>query len=171
MNEIWKDIENFEGLYQISNLGNVKALRKISGFLILKEKLLKPTLKSNGYIQIDLCKNAIRYKFYVHRLVAKHFINNCNNYPCVNHIDFNRSNNTWTNLEWCTYEYNNIHSINPKLKKQKIGKYSKEGVLLNIYNSALEAAKSMKKVRSSDILRCCRGERKFAYGFSWYFIY
>lgn len=170
MMEEWRDIHGYEGLYSISNLGRVKSQIKKSGFLYLKERIMNPTIKSNGYLQIDLIKSGNRKKFYVHRLVAEHFIPNPNNLPCVNHIDYNRVNNSCDNLEWCTYESNNIHSNNPALKGKRIGKYSKDGKLLEEFNSALEAAHSFGKPRSSDILRCCKGERKYAYGFSWRFI-
>lgn len=171
MTEEWQEIRGYEGLYSISNLGRVKSHTKKSGFLHLKERIMKPAIKDNGYLQIDLIKSRDRKKFYVHRLVAEYFIPNPNNLPCVNHIDHNRTNNSYDNLEWCTYESNNIHSNNPDLKGKRIGKYSKDGGLLEEFNSALEAAHSLNKPRGSDILRCCKGERRYAYGFSWKFIY
>lgn len=168
--EEWKEIYGYEGLYSISNQGRVKSHMKKSGFLHLKERIMKPTIKNNGYLQVDLTKIGIRKKFYVHRLVAEYFIPNPDNLPCINHIDHNRDNNSVTNLEWCTYEDNNIHSNNPDLKGRRIGKFSKDGKLLEEFNSALEAAHSFNKPRGSDILRCCKGERKYVYGFAWKFI-
>lgn len=101
--EEWRNITNYEGLYQVSNYGRIKPLSKQSGFLILKERIIKPTVKSNGYLQVDLHKDKVRKKFYVHRLVAEAFISNPNNLETINHKDKNRSNNYIDNLEWASY--------------------------------------------------------------------
>lgn len=112
--EIWKDIEGYEGLYQVSNLGNVKSLdRKYNGsnqfgskFIgIKKGKTLKKQLKRNYYCVALIKKTKAKY-FLIHRLVAQAFIPNPNNYPQVNHIDENKHNNCVDNLEWCTSSYN-----------------------------------------------------------------
>ena len=104
MEEIWKDIKGFEGKYQVSNLGRVKSFAK-SDVNYLKGKLMK-----NGYILFNLSvsKGVISYKK-GHRLVAEHFIPNPDNLPVVNHIDGDKQNNILSNLEWCTYQYNNRH--------------------------------------------------------------
>ena len=96
--EIWKDIEGYEGLYQISNFGNVKSLAKPrkngnNTQYIQKEKLLKQSFTSTGYKKVELYKNGKRKSFKVHRLVAKAFISNPENKPEVNHIDGNKINN------------------------------------------------------------------------------
>ena len=122
MQEIWKDIPNFEGLYQISNYGRVKTLEKYisSGIknnnqVRRKSKLLKQYNKQ-GYLQVSLSKNHRRYYFNVQRLVAIAFIPNPNNLPQVNHIDENPLNNNVENLEWCTAKYNcNYGSRNSKI--------------------------------------------------------
>ena len=112
MKEIWKDIPDFEGLYQVSNLGNVKTLDKYVGTGIKhnskvkrKEKILKQYNK-RGYLQVSLSKNNKRYYFNVHRLVVQAFIPNLDNLPQVNHKDENPMNNCIENLEWCTAKYN-----------------------------------------------------------------
>lgn len=97
MIEIWKDIKGYEGLYQISNCGNVKSL-KTNKNLYLSD--------SKGYQRVGLYKGK-RIMYAVHRLVAETFIPNPNNYPCVNHKDYNKKNNNVTNLEWCNHKYNN----------------------------------------------------------------
>lgn len=97
MREEWKDIPKYEYLYQISNLGRVKSLRK--------NKIMKLGTR-NTYSVIILRKNNERKSFQVHRLVASSFIPNPFNKPIVNHKDFNRKNNKWTNLEWCTQKEN-----------------------------------------------------------------
>lgn len=101
--QIWKDIEGYEGLYQVSNTGKVRSLNyKGTG----KKKIWKYAITVNTYKQIALCKNGEIKYYYIHRLVAQAFIPNPNNYPVVNHKDENKSNNVVWNLEWCTQEYN-----------------------------------------------------------------
>lgn len=120
--EEWKDIKGFEGLYQISSFGRVKSLARIIkrnyNNYTVKEKILKLG-ESKGYKQVCLCKDKRIYWKQVHRLVAEAFINNPNNYPCINHKDENPSNNSVTNLEWCTYSYNNTYN---NLAKRRISK-------------------------------------------------
>lgn len=101
--ERFKNIEGYEGLYQVSNLGNVKSLN------YGKERILKPIKNGKGYLQVILCKNGKHKMYQVHRLVATVFLPNPNNLPCVNHKDENSLNNCLYNLEWCTYSYNNSY--------------------------------------------------------------
>ena len=105
MKEIFKDIENYEGLYKVSNLGNVKTLRKRKG----NTKLLSPNDIGNGYLRVSLYKNGNQKNIFVHRLVAKAFIANPENKPEVNHKDLNPKNNNLDNLEWVTRRENTIH--------------------------------------------------------------
>jgi tRNA nucleotidyltransferase/poly(A) polymerase len=113
--EIWKDIENFEGLYQVSNLGNIKSLsREVpngKSTMFTKQKVLSPRNHSAGYYQICLCNNGENSYKYIHRLVAKAFIPNPENKPTVNHKDGNKKNNYVGNLEWATYPENKIHAF------------------------------------------------------------
>ena len=109
MSEQWKDIPNYEGLYQISNLGRVKSFRHSTKHRWEDEYIIKPSIANNGYYQVTLYNNTVRHKFLVHRLVAQAFIPNPNEYPQVNHKDENRLNNSADNLEWCTAEYNNAY--------------------------------------------------------------
>ncbi|NFG01740.1 hypothetical protein FCV36_05215 [Clostridium sporogenes] len=118
--EIWKDIKGYEGLYQVSNLGKVKSLITTQSRRI---GILK-SYNHSGYRRINLYKNGKGKKYYIHRLVAKAFISNVNNYPEVNHIDGNKQNNRVENLEWCTSSQNQIHAFkiglqrpNPKIHK------------------------------------------------------
>jgi hypothetical protein len=99
--EIWKQIDKN---YFISNLGNVKSNKCKSGkyFGEKYERLLKPSLKKTGYMEVFIGKSVL-----VHRLVAIHFIDNPENKPCVDHIDFDKTNNNVSNLRWVTYEENN----------------------------------------------------------------
>lgn len=109
MKELWKDIPNYEGLYQVSNKGNVKSFRQSSKLGKVSEYILKPTVANNGYCQVALYNNTKKKKFLVHRLVASAFIPNPDNLPQINHKDENRLNNRADNLEWCTAEYNNAY--------------------------------------------------------------
>ena len=112
--EEWKDIQGFEGWYQISNYGNIKSLDRFSpgknnSVRHLKGAFMKLNIDTNGYHIICLYKNKIRYDFKVHRLVAQTFIPNPDNLPEVNHIDGNKLNNHVDNLEWVTRQDNCIH--------------------------------------------------------------
>ena len=112
--EIWKDIEGYEGLYQVSNLGRVKSLDRIDcRGQHLKGKLIKPLPTKQEYVRVGLCKNGIRKHFMIHRLVAQAFIPQ---HITVNHKDGNKSNNTVDNLEWLSQKENNIHAYRTGLK-------------------------------------------------------
>ena len=118
MKEIWKDIEGYEGLYQISNYGVVKSLKKYAGKSLRKEKILKTYKDKDGYIKVILCKNSKTRFLSIHRLLAEVFIPNPDNLPQINHKDENPLNNKVDNLEWCTQQHNVIHSKH-KMYKQK----------------------------------------------------
>ena len=124
MTEIWKNIEGYEGKYQVSNLGRVKSM-------IGQEKVLHPKKHRNGHLQIGLHKDKKRKTMYIHRIVAQAFIPNPDNIACVNHKDENPNNNNVDNLEWCTQKYNcnygtRVDRIMETKKQQykKIYKYS-----------------------------------------------
>ena len=106
--EIWKDIPGYEGLYQVSNFGRVKSLRKA---IIMSIRINK-----KGYSTIGLSKTGVFNRKSIHRLVAEAFIPNPDNLPCVNHKDGNKLNNELNNLEWCTYGDNERHAYRTGLK-------------------------------------------------------
>ena len=109
--EIWKPIKDYEGLYEVSNLGRVKSLNyKGTG----KGKILKNIECSNGYLTVSLTKNGKQKVFYIHRLVAVTFIPNPENKPCIDHINTIRTENCIWNLRWVTYEENNNNSLTKK---------------------------------------------------------
>lgn len=121
--EQWKDINNYEGLYQVSTYGNIKRLeRKLDDGRIIKEKLLKLNVCGDGYIMVGLTKNSIRKFFYVHRLVAESFIPHSVDKYEVDHIDTNRTNNNINNLRWVTRSENNLNPITQKRLGHEKGK-------------------------------------------------
>ena len=162
--EIWKDIEGYEGYYQVSNLSRIKRLRgfcksnKDGGIREVKEYITKGYLKA-GYWVVSLTVLPKRKKYPLHRLVAKAFIPNPNNYPFINHIDGNRSNCSIKNLEWCTHQMNVQHGYDTGLNKGKKGKkypvkpdyarnikvdyYDRLGNFIKTYNSMGEASREL----------------------------
>lgn len=101
MEEVWKDIVGYEGLYQVSNFGRVKN----------NNKLLKGYIAGRGYIYVVLYKNNIRKHKTIHSLVALHFIENPDNLYTINHKDENKLNNRVDNLEWMSIDNNNKYSL------------------------------------------------------------
>ena len=114
MEEKWKDIKGYEGIYQVSNYGNVRVLDRYvwnhNGFVKRKGKILKPSLNKYGYKDVMLSKDNVRKKYRINRLVAEAFIENPENKEQVNHIDRNKTNNNVNNLEWVTRQENITHS-------------------------------------------------------------
>lgn len=174
MEEIWKEINGYDGLYQISNLGRVKN----SKGLIMAQK---PS-KKDGYVRIQLFKNGKYKAEYVHILVAKHFIPKppIENLE-VNHIDANKSNNLVSNLEWVTRSQNTKHAIDRKLRfvNPAMGKYGKDnpnskrtaqydldGNLIRIWDSREDAAVYY-NCKRGNICKAINGYKKSYLGYMW----
>ena len=121
--EEWKSIPGYEGLYEVSSYGRIKSLERYrfnnGGIQLLKERIMKP-LNYNGYKKVVLLKNGSKKIEYIHRLVAKLFIPNPDNLPCVNHKDEDKSNNRVDNLEWCTVKYNSNYKGVLKRRSQRM---------------------------------------------------
>ena len=181
MQEVWIDIDSYEGLYQISNLGRVKSLdcsvnarngkkRRRTG------KILKQTDNGHGYLFVNLSKNNLIKRFYVHRLIANVFIPNYNNLSEVNHKDENSLNNKANNLEWCTSKYNaNYGTRNEKMKAQKrllqgklVARYDdNDNIIDKMYMSE---AINFNGVHYANLRKCCLGLQKTAGGFKWRYV-
>lgn len=168
MKEIWKPIIGYEGLYEVSNFGNVKSLNwRNTGV----EKCLYLKKHNKGYFQVELCKNKKRKMFLVHRIVAEAFLPNPLKKTQINHKDYNRQNNNVENLEWCTVSENMRHSCSrrkarPIKRKEKICQFTLDGKFLRLWESCI-SIKRETKYNQTSIFECCENKRKTAYGYLW----
>ena len=167
--EIWKDIEGYEGLYQISNMGNVKSLNyRRTG----KEGILKGRKNSNGYLQVQLCQDGKAKKYLVHQLVATVFCENPEGYTEVNHINEDKADCRADNLEWCSRSYNMTYNgrakkVAEKKSKAVMGIDCTTGLIV-IFSSSHEASRQL-GIAQSNITQCCKGKYKSMGGFYWYY--
>lgn len=170
--EIWKDIEGYEGLYQVSNFGRIRSLG--NGIRNSKLMILKPRVNRKGYLQVGLSKNGKHKTFTVHKLVASAFIQNLFDEREVNHIDEDKTNNNVENLEWCDHKYNcnygtcikrrNEKNTNGKRSKTVL-QFTKTGEFVREWASASETARN--GFHQGAVCSCCRGEAKSHKGFIW----
>lgn len=177
MEEIWKDINGYEGFYQVSNLGRVRSMdRYVNGnhitcdFQFMKGKIRKPVQDKLGYLRVSLRKNGSYKAYLIHRLVAEAFIPNPDNLPCVNHKDENPGNPRVDNLEWCTVDYNlkysNVAERINKFKFRKVIQYDLNMNEIQRWNSLKEASKFI-NTPQQNISRCCRGKCKTCGKYIW----
>lgn len=172
MKEIWKNIENFDN-YMISSFGNVKSKARYDSInkRYLKEKYLKPGKSFRGYLLVSLKGNdGVYHTTRVHRLVAMAFLDNPNKLPIVNHKDESYINNHVDNLEWCTYKYNTNYGTavarRSASREKQIKQISLDGNLIKVWRSAKEI-NDVLGMYHGNISRCCKHNRKQAYGFRW----
>ena len=143
--EEWKEIPGYEGLYEVSNKGNVRNVRR--------NKLLRLSKTNNRYIRVSLCKNGIKTGLTVHRLVAEAFIENPDNLPEVNHKDEDKTNNRVENLEWCDHKYNmNYGTRNIR---------AKETAIKNGYYTGLSKEEYRKKYRDKNKEKIREKQREY----------
>lgn len=177
--EIWKDIQGYEGLYQVSNLGNVKSLnwgnKGYARNLYLKKH-------NKGYLQVELAKDGETKMFTVHRLVAIHFVDGYADGLVVNHINEDKQDNRAENLEWCTTSENILYSMKlhigdkkrfhqsgiPYKRKERIEQLSKKDEPVRIWENAI-SIKAELGYNEWSITECCKGNRHTAYGYKWRF--
>ena len=178
MEEIWKDIDGYEGLYQISNLGNVKSLNYCGrGYA----KNLTPKCNNSGRLWVELRGRGNPKQMLIHRLVGMAFIPNPNNYPQINHIDENPKNNRVENLEWCTGSYNIQYFLerhprqwHPNLtsRGRKVIR-TKQIVQLDLSGNVVRVWDNLVSIRHETgwndwhIEECCKGNRHKAKGYIW----
>lgn len=144
--EVWKDIEGYEGLYQVSNMGRVKSLGKRGA---IKQPIERKNPKRKGYLVMQLYKDNKPKNCYVHRLVAEAFVENPDNKETVNHINGDKHDNRASNLEWSTHAENNAHAMETGLNgaehmrnrkgSMKVAQYDKDMNLIAVYPSMREA--------------------------------
>lgn len=172
--EVWKSINEYEGIYEVSNFGRVKRLaydKTVCGGSKQHcyERILKPQIRKHGYLAVVLSKECKSKSYLIHRLVAATFISNPNNLPQVNHKDENPSNNNVDNLEWCDQKYNSNYGtskerISAKLKNGILSKpveaYYKDGTYYRDFPSAIEASRTL-NLNVSGIISCCNGSKKY----------
>lgn len=137
MEEFWRPIKGYEGLYEVSNFGRIKSLK------YGKERILKPFNGNRNYLRVHLSKNNKPINAQIHRLVAEAFIENPKNKPFVNHIDFDQHNNKVNNLEWCTQSENCIHNIKNHKGSIQYKTILKINGETKTFNSTSEASKSL----------------------------
>lgn len=173
MEEMWKNIKGYEGLYQISNLGRVKSLGNNK---TRKEKIRSSRKDKKGYEKVDLYKNGRIRTLFIHRLVATAFIPNVETFDEINHIDENPSNNNVSNLEWCNRSYNinygnRTRKCSLKLKgrnAKSINQYDINGKFIKHWLSMTEASNEL-KINKGSISNCCRNKKNTAGGYKWKF--
>lgn len=181
MQEIWKDIKGYEGLYQVSNFSRIKCIERIvptknqygiSSSRKIKSKILKPykrnSKRNDNHLVVCLYKNNKSKLFFIHRLIAEAFIPNPNNYPIINHIDGNPLNNKINNLEWSTIQMNTQHAYNIGLAKptktRKINQYTLNDDFIKSWDTIKEAEQSLNLHHIGD---CCRKLRNRAGNYHW----
>jgi hypothetical protein len=141
-------------------------------------KILKPQLHTKGYLQVQLSVKCKPIKKFIHRLLANYFIDNPNNLPTINHKDGNKLNNSLSNLEWCSYSYNNKHAYDNNLttsRAKKIEMLSINNKKLKTFNSTVEAEQFLQKngflkAHNTNISSVALGKRKTAYGYKWRYL-
>jgi hypothetical protein len=187
--EIWKDINGYEGCYQVSNFGNVRSLErqladKNGKLKTYKERLLMLQPNSRGYFRVNLKKQGIDHKVFVHRLVAMHFVDNpdgiTNN--IVNHIDNDYTNNSADNLEWTTLKGNSQHAKKQgRLKRdnhwraRQRAKHEANG--RSVVGTNIKTGEMVRFVCLNDsrkagfepscVCECCKNERRTHAGYTW----
>lgn len=149
VDEIWRNVKNFEGLYQVSNFGIVRNI---------KGKILKQHKSKDGYFCVGLSSNCTRRYYFVHRLIAEAFLPNPDNKRFVVHLDQDRKNNIISNLKWMDGPNN-----------RTVYQFDRHGNFIEKYQSICEAARQLGFSDSNNISCCANGITKKAYNYIWVF--
>ena len=163
MEEIWKSIKDYEGVYEVSSIGNV---RRVGG------SVLKPLMRHGGYLQVQLCKEGKRHTYKIHRLVARAFPEICGEWydGCdINHKDETPSNNAAENLEICNRTYNNNYGHrkekDAKAKAKPVLQYSLDNTFIREWDGGAMEIQRVLGIDHSAISKCCYGKYKQYYGY------
>ena len=175
MNEIWRSVKDYEGLYEVSNWGRVRSLgmwvnSKNGSKRFIKGRVLRPGIDTKGYLRVDLCKDGVVKHWPVHRLVGMAFpdlvgwTEDAKGRPFeeleINHKDENKENNRVENLEWCDRPYNNRYS-----KNKTVYMCTLEGGLCGLWPSTRECERN--GFNFGNVAACCRGVMKQYKGYTW----
>ena len=166
MEEIWKDIDGYEGLYQVSNQGNIRSLN-YGGTGSIKN--LKPK-RMGEYLGVCLCKGGKWHKYlYVHRLVAFHFVGGYTEGFTVNHLNENKWDNRAVNLEWCTQKENGMYGTGRERSnhshKKPVKQIGANGEIVRVFGGASETGKA--GFHPSLVTACCKGKAQTHKGYEW----
>lgn len=180
MQEIWKDVPGYEGIYAVSNLGEIKSLShdviRNNGRKYRVNERIKAQISNNGYKMVRLQKEGKGRLFMVHILVALAFIPNSENKPFIDHINTDRADNRVTNLRWVTRLENERNPLTMKKKRDHAKRMSKPVCKINgndiiaKYESINEAAR-INEIQATAICHVCMGKRKSYKGFIWRYVY
>ena len=180
--EEWKPIKGFEGLYEVSNMGRVLSLERMSthgnmaggiSYIPVPRKLIYRNITQGGYYHIVLHKNSKRYEYSLHRIVALHFCDGYKRGLVVNHKNEIKTDNRASNLEWCTEQYNHSYGTarerTAKANWKGVAQYDSNGKLIATYNSGKEASEKTGFSRAC-ISDWCRGAHPCKAGYIWKFL-
>lgn len=168
--EVWKDIQGYEGLYQVSNQGRVKSLERRTQTRVCHEKIMNSQFDTR-YLFVRLSKDGKKRNLLIHRLVANEFIPNRDGCPYVNHINGKKTDNRVENLEWCTPSENTVHAIVNDIKRlpnKSVVQCDLQGNTIREWESIKEASVSL-KINRSNIGSCCNRKRNKAGNYTWKF--
>ena len=176
MREEWRPVVGYEGLYEVSNMGNVKSLERMKwngrGYHKIPERILKASKSSNDYLFVSLWKDGKRKQHRVHRLVAQAFIQFVPQEGVmydVDHRNTDRTDNRAINLYWVSRSQNMNNPItNSKLSKPVIAIEKRTGLKLE-FSSAHEAERET-GIANSNIIKCCKGKINSCGGFYWMYV-
>ena len=194
MMETWRDVVGYEGLYEVSDLGNVRSRTRVVHVkrgadeydLVQTGKALKPQPLRHGYVGVWLygraaVKGRNGKNYSVHRLVAEAFCPNPNNYPEVNHLNEDKSDNRACNLEWCTHKQNSVYGTRPKRigeahrndpnkRRRAIAQYTKDGSLVRVFPSIAELRRC--GYNGGNAWYCASGNKSYtsSQGYIWKFV-
>ena len=171
--EIWKPVRNYEGLYEVSNMGRVRSLERTAWigkgcYRTVPERILKARKNRGGYLQVNLYKEGKMKRCSVHQLVAQVFCENLEGYKEINHIDENKLNNRADNLEWCSRSYNMHYGTRTEKISKPIFSVDKKSGLIMWWKSAKEA-EDCTGIAHQNISKCCKGKIKSAGGHIWFY--